>query len=312
MSDFTSVFWNFYVAGIVLIGIIGCAVFLWSQGAATYTIGKTTGHAWDETLEEFNNPLPTWWSWLFYITVVFALGYLVYFPGLGKFPGIGGWTSVKQWEGEVKAAEANPDGPKKYSQLSIPAIAANREALETGRRLFMTYCVQCHGAKGEGGKGFPNLTDGDWVYGGEPDQIEETISKGRTGAMPANDYLEAAIGPGTIKDLANYIRSLSGLEHDSASANRGRAAYANDNAICKSCHNVNLRGSLTLDDKDLRMQGAPNLIDDVWLYGSSEQDIIDTITKGRSNKMPAWGQFLGEDKVHLLAGYVYSLSHKQQ
>jgi cytochrome c oxidase cbb3-type subunit 3 len=309
MSDFTSEFWNFYVAGVVLIGIIGCAVFLWSHGSATFTIGKTTGHAWDETLEEYNNPLPTWWSWMFYLTVVFALGYLVYYPGLGKFPGIGGWTSAKQWEGEVQVAADNPNGPKKYSQMDIPAIAADREAMETGRRLFMTYCVQCHGVKGEGGKGFPNLADGDWVYGGEPSQIEETITNGRTGFMAQHDYLEASVGPGTIKDLANYVRSLSGLDHDSASANRGRAAYARDDVDCKTCHGVNLRGSLAIGE-DFRGLGAPNLTDDVWLYGSSEQAIIDTITKGRNNKMPNWGEFLGKDKVRLLTAYVYNLSNK--
>ncbi|MDR1889909.1 MAG: cytochrome-c oxidase, cbb3-type subunit III [Zoogloeaceae bacterium] len=305
MSDFTSEFWNYYVIGVVLIGIIGCAVFLWSQGAATYTIGKTTGHAWDETLEEFNNPLPKWWSWLFYITVVFALGYLVYFPGLGKFAGIGGWTSVKQWEGEVQAADANPDGPKKYSQMPIPAIAADPEAVETGRRLYMTYCVQCHGPRGEGSRGFPNLTDNDWLYGGEPEQIEETIRDGRNGSMTANDYL----GEDTIRDLASYVRSFSQSDVDPASANRGRAAYGREDVICWTCHGRDLKGSLAQGGDYLTL-GAPNLTDDVWLYDPSEATVIETITKGRVNQMPTWGKFLGPDKVHLLAGYVYSLSHK--
>jgi cytochrome c oxidase cbb3-type subunit 3 len=319
MSDFTSGFWNFYVAGVVLIGIIGCAVFLWSHGSATFTIGKTTGHAWDEDLEEYNNPLPKWWSWMFYITVVFALGYLVWFPGLGSFKGMGGWCSQdydnptcknSEYGAEVKKAE-DLYAPiyQRFSQMDIPAIAADREAMEMGRRLFMTYCVQCHGAKGEGSRGFPNLTDGDWLYGGAPEQIEETIKIGRNGVMTPHDYLETTVGPNTIKDLANYVRSLSGLDHDSASANRGRAAYARDDVDCKTCHGIDLRGSLALGE-DFRGLGAPNLTDDTWLYGSSEDTIVDTITKGRINRMPAWGNFLGKDKVHLLAAYVYGLSNK--
>ncbi|GHT93734.1 hypothetical protein AGMMS49545_13680 [Betaproteobacteria bacterium] len=307
MSDFTSEFWNFYVAGIVLIAIIGCAVFLWSQGGATYTIGKTTGHAWDETLEEYNNPLPKWWSWLFYITVVFSLGYLVYFPGLGKFPGIGGWTSHNQLEAEKQVAP----NFEKYLSEDIPALAANSAALDSGKRLFQTYCIQCHATDGKGNntKGFPNLTDNDWLYGGEPTQVEESIREGRNGVMTAHDYLETTVGAGTITDLANYVRSFTQSDFDRASANRGRTAYARDDVDCKTCHGVDLKGSLA-QGEDYRALGAPNLTDDVWLYGSSQKTVEETITKGRVNQMPTWGKFLGEDKVHLLAAYVYSLSHK--
>ena len=294
-------FWNIYVAGIVLVAIIGCAVFLWSQGGATYTIGKTTGHSWDETLEEYNNPLPKWWSWLFYITVVFALGYLVYFPGLGSFPGLGGWSSGKQWQAEQDAAP----NFQKYLNEDIPALAKNSAALDSGKRLFNTYCIQCHAVDGKGSKGFPNLTDGDWLYGGEPAQIEESIRNGRNGVMTPNAYL----GDDTIRDLANYVRAFSGLSTDSASANRGRAAYARDDVICKTCHGPDLKGSLA-QGGDFPFHGAPNLTDDTWLYGSDEATVIETITNGRSNTMPTWGKFLGEDKVHLLAAYVYSLSNK--
>jgi len=217
MSDFVSEFWNFYVTGIVLVSVIGCAVFLWSQGSANFTVGKTTGHAWDETLEEYNNPLPKWWSWMFYITVLFALGYLALYPGLGSFKGWLGWTSAGQHKAEVdKANAALKPMYDKYLGMDVKALAGDKQAMETGKRLFLTYCLQCHGADARGSKGFPNLTDGDWLYGGEPAKIEETISNGRMGVMPPHAHL----GADTIKNLANYVRSLSGLPADPARAPR--------------------------------------------------------------------------------------------
>ncbi|MDR0528538.1 MAG: cytochrome-c oxidase, cbb3-type subunit III [Zoogloeaceae bacterium] len=305
MSDFTSGFWHLFVAAVALIGIIGCAIFLWSQGGATYTIGQTTGHSWDENLAEFNNPLPKWWSWLFYITVVFSLVYLVLFPGLGANKGILGWTSHNQYDAEVDSAKQSY-GPlyEKYRNMPIQAVAADRQALEMGQRLFMTYCIQCHGADAKGQKGFPNLTDNDWLYGGEPETIELSISNGRQGVMTPHAFL----GEDAIKGLANYVRSVSGLSADPVLANRGRDAYmASD---CSTCHGVDMKGN--------KLLGAPNLTNNIWLYGSSEEEIIRGITYGRNvgdgkstnNRMPAWKSFLGEDKVHLLAAYVYSLSNK--
>lgn len=298
MSDFVSEFWNFYVAGIVLVSVIGCAVFLWSQGSASFTVGKTTGHAWDETLEEYNNPLPKWWSWLFYITVVFALVYLALYPGLGKFQGVLGWSSVGQWEGEQKKAAQQYDPIyQKYLQMDIKAVAADKQAMEMGKRLFLTYCMQCHGADARGSKGFPNLADSDWLYGGEPEKIVETIANGRQGVMPPHAHL----GAETIKNLANYVRSLSGLPHDTERANKGREAFMT--AGCVGCHGM--------DAKGMQAVGAPNLTDGTWLYGSSEATIVETITNGRQNRMPAWKDFLGDAKVHLLAAYVYSLSNSK-
>jgi cytochrome c oxidase cbb3-type subunit 3 len=307
MSDFVHEFWNYYVAGVALIGIIGCALFLWSHGSASYAIGKTTGHSWDEDLEEFNNPLPKWWSWLFYITVVFALGYLVYFPGLGSFPGMGGWTSVGQYDDEEKeAAAAYAPLYQRFRGMNIPAIAKDAQAMEMGQRLFRTYCMQCHGIDGGGRSGgFPSLTDADWLYGGEPETIKESISNGRQGVMTPNDYL----GEDTIRNLANYVRSVANLPHDATRAQRGREAYMREDVICRTCHGDNMRGD--------KSRGAPNLTDDVWLYGSEETTIIETITHGRntggkssSNKMPAWKDFLDDDKTKLLAAYVYGLSNK--
>ena len=295
MSDFVSGFWNLYVVVIVLASILACAVLLYMQGKATFTPGKTMGHVWDETLEEYNNPMPKWWSWLFVITVIFALVYLALYPGLGKFQGVLGWSSVGQYNAERERMDATVQPMySKYLGMDVKALAADKQAMETGKRLYLTYCMQCHGADGRGAKGFPNLTDSDWLYGGEPDQIKQTIAEGRMGVMPPH----AQLGADTIKDLANYVRSLSGLPNDSVRAAKGKEAFTS--AGCVGCHGMDAKGMQAL--------GAPNLTDKVWLYGSSEAVIIETITNGRQNKMPAWKAFLGDAKDHLLTAYVYSLS----
>ena len=294
MSDFVSGFWNVYVVVIVLGSIFACALLLYMQGKAKFTPGKTMGHVWDETLEEYNNPMPKWWSWLFVITVIFALVYLTLYPGLGSFKGVLGWTSIGQYKIERERMDATVKPLyDKYSAMDLQAIAGDKQAMEMGKRLFLTYCMQCHGADARGAKGFPNLTDSDWQFGGEPAQIEQTIADGRMGMMPAH----AQLGADTIKDLANYVRSLSGLPNDSVRAAKGKEAFAS--AGCSGCHGPDAKGMQAL--------GAPNLTDKVWLYGSSEATIIETITNGRQNKMPAWKEFLGDAKVHLLAAYVLSL-----
>lgn len=296
MSDFVSEFWNFYVVVIVLVSIFACGVLLYSQSKATFTQGKTMGHVWDEDLEEYNNALPKWWSWLFYITIVFSLVYLVLYPGLGSYPGKLGWTSAGQHALEVKAADdASKPLFDKYAQMDLPTVAADKQAMEMGKRLYMTYCIQCHGADARGSKGFPNLTDNDWLYGGEPAKIEESILNGRQGMMPAH----AQLGADTIKDLANHVRSLSGKPNDPIRAAKGKPVFAS--AGCVGCHGPDAKGNPAI--------GAPNLTDDVWLYESREATVIETITAGRQNRMPAWKEFLGEGKVHVLAAYIYSLSH---
>jgi len=295
MSDFVSGFWNLYVVVIVLASILACAVLLYMQGKATFTPGKTMGHVWDETLEEYNNPMPKWWSWLFVVTVIFALVYLALYPGLGKFQGVLGWSSVGQYNAERERMDATVQPMySKYLGMDVKALAADKQAMETGKRLYLTYCMQCHGADGRGAKGFPNLTDNDWLYGGEPDQIKQTIAEGRMGVMPPH----AQLGADTIKDLANYVRSLSGLPNDSVRAAKGKEAFTS--AGCVGCHGMDAKGMQAL--------GAPNLTDKVWLYGSSEATIVETISLGRQNKMPAWKAFLGDAKNHLLTAYVYSLS----
>ncbi len=295
MSDFVSDFWNLYVIVIVVGSILACAVLLIVQGKATFTPGKTVGHVWDENLEEYNNPMPKWWSWLFVITVVFAFVYLALYPGLGNFKGMLGWTSVGQLKGEEAKADATVKPMyDKYMGMDVKVLAGDKQAMETGKRLYLTYCMQCHGADARGAKGFPNLTDSDWLYGGEPEQIKETLNNGRMGIMPPH----AQLGADTIKDLASYVRSLSGLPNDSVRAAKGKEAFTS--AGCVGCHGM--------DGKGMQAIGAPNLTGKVWLYGSSEATIVETITNGRQNKMPAWKEFLGDGKVQVLTAYVFSLS----
>ena len=284
-----------YVVVIVLGSILACAVLLYIQGKAKFTPGKTMGHVWDETLEEYNNPMPKWWSWLFVITVIFALVYLALYPGLGSFKGVLGWSAVGQYNAERERMDATVQPMyTKYLGMDVKALAADKQAMETGKRLYLTYCMQCHGADGRGAKGFPNLADRDWLYGGEPEQIKETLNNGRMGIMPPH----AQLGADTIKDLANYVRSLSGLPNDSVRAAKGKDAFTS--AGCVGCHGM--------DGKGMQAIGAPNLTDKVWLYGSSEATITETINNGRQNKMPAWKAFLGDAKDHVLTAYVYSLS----
>ena len=296
MSDFVSEFWNLWVAVGALASIIGCAVFLWAVSIKrTDAKVDTTGHVWDETLAEWNNPLPSWWSWLFYITVAFALIYLTLFPGLGSFQGVLGWSSVGQWKGEMDQAAKTYDPIfNKYLGMDVKAVAADPEAKAMGQRLFLTYCSQCHGSDAGGARGFPNLTDKDWLYGGDPEAIKASITNGRRGVMPAHGPV---LGDAGVKEVANYVFSLSGHKHDANLAAAGKPKFEQ---ICAACHTPAGTGMQAL--------GSPNLTDNVWLYGGSEATVIETITKGRNGVMPAWKDFLGEAKIHLLTAYVYGLS----
>ncbi|HVC10073.1 MAG TPA: cytochrome-c oxidase, cbb3-type subunit III [Burkholderiales bacterium] len=298
MSQFTSSFWDFYIAVIVIVSIVACGVFLKMQSvrkvAGSQT--QTTGHAWDEDLGEYNNPLPRWWMWLFYITIAFGLLYLVLYPGLGSYKGLLGWTEVKQYQDEERRA-AVQYGPiyDKFAQLEIVALVSNPDALAIGQKLFLNNCAQCHASDGGGTRGFPNLTDNDWLYGGAPATIEATITNGRGGVMPAWGPI---LGDDKVKDVAQYVMSLSGMAHDSIRAARGRDVFKQN---CVACHGADGKGNQQI--------GAPNLTDSTWLYGGSEQTIIETITKGRNGHMPTWKEILTPAQIHLVAAYVYSLSH---
>lgn len=296
MSDFVSDFWNFWVAGITLVSIIGCAVFLKAMSIKKKAGAvDTTGHVWDGDLAEWNNPLPAWWSWMFYITVVFALVYLALYPGLGSYQGMWNWSSKGQWEGEMKhAAETYDPIFNQFLKQDLKTVAADPKAKEMGQRLFLTYCSQCHGSDAGGSRGFPSLTDKDWLYGGEPETIKASIMSGRSGIMPPHGPV---LGDAGVKEVTNYVFSLSGHKHDANLAAAGKPKFEQ---ICAACHTPAGTGMQAL--------GAPNLTDKIWLYGGSEAAVAETISKGRNGVMPAWKDFLGEAKVHLLAAYVYGLS----
>jgi cytochrome c oxidase cbb3-type subunit III len=296
VSQFTSQFWDVYVAILSVVSIVACGLFLKSQSVRKVPgVAPTTGHTWDEDLAEYNNPLPRWWSWLFYITIVFALAYLVLYPGLGSWRGALGWSQVTQLEQELAAADKR-FGPiyEKFAALDVEALAKNPEALAIGQKLFLNNCAQCHASDGGGSRGFPNLTDRDWLWGGDPATIKATITNGRTGTMPP---FGPALGEQGVKDVAHYVMSLSGLTHDSLRKARGEPVFK---STCAACHGPEGKGNPAL--------GAPNLTDRIWLHGSGEPTIIETITRGRSGQMPAHKELLSEAKIHLLTAYVLSLS----
>ena len=300
MSDFTSDFWSWWIIAIVVGGIVFCIWLLLSNRKSTLPAGGTaeaTGHVWDESLEELNNPLPRWWIFMFYITIIFGITYLALYPGLGTFEGVLGWTEKGQYEAEVSAADTKY-GPlyDKYMNLAIPAVAADEDAMKMGERLYVNYCAVCHGSDARGATGFPNLRDGDWLYGGTPEAIKQTIMYGRQGAMPS---WEAALGGDKgVDQAANYVRKLAGLSFDEKLAAEGKQKFE---TLCAGCHMADGTGNVAM--------GAPNLTDNIWLYGGSPRAIKQSIAKGRNGVMPAHAEFLGEAKVHILAAYVYSLSN---
>ena len=299
MSDFISDFWGIYIAVITLASIVACGVLLQSMSSRPAAGGsvETTGHVWDEDLKELNNPLPRWWSWLFWITLAFSLAYLVLYPGLGTYKGAYGWSSVGQYDEEEKAATAAYGAIfAKYLSQDIRQIAADPQAQLIGQKLFLAECAQCHGSDAGGSRGFPNLRDKDWLYGGEPETIKASIMNGRNGLMPA---MGAAVGSDQdVKDVAHYVLKLSGGTFDLQRAHRGKEKF---DTICAACHTAAGTGNPLL--------GAPNLTDRIWLYGGSEATIIETISGGRGAMMPAQKGHLGEAKVNILAAYVWSLSN---
>jgi cytochrome c oxidase cbb3-type subunit 3 len=293
-----STFWSWYVAVITVANIVACYWLIkWAskRRSGEAAEGDVTGHTWDGNLQEYNNPLPNWWLWLFYITIVFGLVYLALYPGLGNYKGVLKWTSTGQYQDEMAAAKQTY-GPifAGYAKMTIPALAKDAKAMEAGQRLFLTYCATCHGSDAGGARGFPNLTDNDWLWGGDPKSIQTTILNGRNGIMPSHAHL----GEPAIDNVVAYVMSLSGREADPAKVSAGQKVFAQN---CAVCHGP--------DGKGQTIMGAPNLTDNTWLYGGSPGVIKQTVTNGRNGKMPAHKEFLGEDKVHLLAAYVYSLSH---
>lgn len=298
MFDFTSDFWSWFIIVPVVVGLIAMAllnVWMSEKPRPKGEEAKPMGHVWDEDLQELNNPLPSWWLKMFYLTIIFAAVYLVLYPGLGSFKGVLDWTQEGQYETELQKAEASY-GPiyQAYLSQDVPVLAADDEAMKTGQRLFGTYCAICHGSDAGGGPGFPNLADNDWLYGGNPAQIKTSITQGRNGAMPA---WEAMLGQDGVFNVAEYVLSLSGRKVNAGAAALGKQKY---DQLCIACHGIDGKGNQAL--------GAPNLTDKVWLYGGSQRAVMHSITNGRNGRMPKHEGFLDEAKIHLLTAYVYSLS----
>ena len=300
MSDFTSNFWSVYVAGITAVSILACLLLLWFSGKtkAMTSHDNTTGHVWDGDLREMNNPLPRWWVWLFIITCVFSVAYLVMYPGLGSFGGKLGWSSHGQWQAEVD--KGNKDVAPiyaKFTAMKPEDLGKDAQAMAIGDRLFMNNCAQCHGSDARGSKGFANLTDNDWLWGGNADAIKETLIKGRIGNMPP---MAAAVGSADdVRNVAHYVMSLSNAPHDSVKANLGKEKFA----ACAACHGADGKGNIAM--------GAPNLTDNIWLHGFGENAIVNIINAGKVNVMPAWEGKLTPEQIHVLTGYVLNLSAKK-
>ena len=298
MSDFTSNFWAIYVSAITVVSIAACALLLWFSGKARAMTASdnTTGHVWDGDLREMNNPLPRWWVWLFIITIVFSLVYLALYPGLGTFAGKLGWTQIGQYQAEVdKGNREVAPLYAKFAAMKPEDMARDPQAHAIGERLFMNNCSQCHGSDAHGGKGFPNLTDTDWLHGGTPEKITETLTAGRIGNMPP---MAAAVGTADdVKNVANYVLSLSNSPHDSVKAALGKSKFV----VCAACHGMDGKGNQAL--------GAPNLTDDIWLHGYGENAVIAMVNNGKVNQMPAQAGKLTEAQIQVLASYVWSFSN---
>ena len=300
MADFTGAFWSWFIGVSTVISLI--ALFIFVLGLSKRKGGKagdkieTMGHVWDENLEELNTPLPRWWLYLFIGTLIWGAGYLLFYPGLGAYAGLLGWSQINQLEQEMQAADA-AYGPiyAQFKNTDLRQLAENEAALKIGESLYSSYCTTCHGSDARGARGYPNLRDNDWLYGGEPDNIKVSILQGRRALMPAwGEVLSAE----DIFNVTAYVEQLSGREVSGVHASLGGAIYQQN---CAMCHGP--------DGKGNPMLGAANLSDDIWLYGGSQKKITESIVQGRNGVMPAHKAFLGEAKVHILAAYIYSLSN---
>ncbi len=299
MSDFFSSGWSVFVAAATVLGLVACVVLLViASRRQPSAADNTTGHVWDEDLRELNNPLPLWWMGLFVLTIVFAGAYLALYPGLGSSAGKLGWTSLGEHAADVaQTRTAMAPVYAGFASMTPEQLAKDPKAHAIGERLFANNCAQCHGADAKGSKGFPNLTDNDWLWGGSIETITETITKGREGNMPV---MAPAVGTSDdVRNVAHYVLSLSGSPHNEVYAQLGKPKFT----ACAACHGSNGTGTQAL--------GAPNLADKIWLHGWGEQAIMAMVNNGKHNVMPAHGERLTPEQIRVLATYVWSLSQSQ-
>ena len=299
MSDFVSNGWSLFVAAATVLGLALClALLIIASRRKVMAADNSTGHVWDEDIRELNNPLPRWWMVLFVLTVVFSALYLALYPGLGGYAGRLGWSSTGQFDAEqAKAREAMRAIYARFDGLPVETVARDPQAMGIGERLFANNCATCHGSDAKGSKGFPNLTDNDWLYGGSGETLVETITRGREGTMPP---MAAAVGNGEdVRNLAHYVLSLSGSPHNSVAAALGKSRFT----ACAACHSMDGRGNQAL--------GAPNLTDKVWLHGWGEPAIVAMINNGKHSHMPEHGSRLSPEQIRVLAAYVWGLSHER-
>jgi cytochrome c oxidase cbb3-type subunit 3 len=285
----------FVIAGTVL-SLIGFFLILFLNRTIS-TPGKKTGHDWDG-IEEYDNPLPAWWYWWFILTIVFGVGYLIYYPGLGNYAGIGNWTQISQLEADQAMADEKY-GPiyAQYRDMSLDEVAADPAAMNMGARIFASNCTVCHGADGRGSYGFPNLTDSEWQWGNEDEDIKTTLLNGRVAMMIP---YEPILGGEGVNEVVEYVTKLAGREVDEALAAKGQQHF---NLYCVACHGPEGKGQ--------KIFGAPNLTNEIWLYGGERSRIAHGIKNGRNGIMPAFKERLGEDKIHILAAYIKNLSADQ-
>jgi cytochrome c oxidase cbb3-type subunit 3 len=290
-----SSFWSWWIIVFTTATIVGVTWILFAnRKREQQSSDMTTGHNYDG-IEEYDNPLPAWWFYMFVLTIIWGVGYLVVYPGMGNFPGLLGWTQLQQHEREVTAAEQQfQDMRDRYVALAVEEIAADPAVRKMGMRLFANNCAQCHGADAKGSYGFPNLADADWLFGGSAADITASIAQGRQAAMPG---WGTVIGEQGVTDVTAYILSLNGRDADSARATAGAQVFQ---TYCVACHGAEATGNAML--------GAPNLTDGIWLYGGTPEHISHSVRAGRNGVMPAHKDALSEDKIHILAAYVYGLS----
>lgn len=295
VPDFVSDFWHYYIAVLTIAGLLFSLWILNTHTTKKLAPGEQAElmePTWDGDLRELNNPLPRWWMFLFYGLIFFSIAYLVVYPGIGKFEGLWNWSSAEQYKAEKERVDAQFNAVlQPFVGQDIMAVAANPDARKMGENLFLTYCSQCHGSDAKGSKGFPDLTDNHWLFGGAPEDISASITNGRLAEMPGGLVGDEH----SAKEVANYVLSLGGKAHDAGLAAAGKQKYA----ACAGCHGE--------DGKGMAAAGFPNITDDAWQYGSSESAIVETIMKGRKGGMPAQGESLGEGKIRLLTAYVWGL-----